>query len=92
MLACYSMTGTLICSNFQMLCFTKIDLLKEAMARVPLCNIFTDYIGGNDVDAACNYFKHRFLSVMEISCWQNVAVRYISTLNSHQTLCALFCG
>jgi guanine nucleotide-binding protein G(i) subunit alpha len=70
-----------------MLCFTKVDLLKEAMARVPLCDVFPDYAGGADVDAACDYVRHRFLSLMEVDSWRRVVARYISTMNTHQTSC-----
>jgi hypothetical protein len=89
MLSRYNVAGALMCPISQMLCFTKFDLLKEAMARVPLCDVFPDYVGGSDVNAACEYFKHRFLSVIKAGRWRSVVVRYISTINTDQTLCAL---
>jgi len=39
----------------------KTDLFKEKIAKSPMYNIFPDYQGGEDYDAACDYLLGRFM-------------------------------
>jgi len=41
----------------------KIDIFKEKIKRSPISKFFPDYTGGEDYDAACEYFLHRFVSL-----------------------------
>eukprot|EP00835_Amoeboradix_gromovi_P001808 NODE_90_length_21806_cov_0.389137.p12 type:complete len:112 gc:universal NODE_90_length_21806_cov_0.389137:12250-12585(+) len=41
----------------------KIDLFKEKIKRSAISKFFPDYTGGDDYDAACEYFLHRFVSL-----------------------------
>lgn len=40
----------------------KVDILEEKITRTPISDFFPDYEGGADVDAACKFFKERFLA------------------------------
>ncbi|KAH8919550.1 guanine nucleotide binding protein, alpha subunit [Atractiella rhizophila] len=41
----------------------KIDLFKEKLQRSPIEPFFPDYQGGNNLQAACDYFSGRFVSL-----------------------------
>ncbi|KAI9005632.1 guanine nucleotide binding protein, alpha subunit [Hyaloraphidium curvatum] len=41
----------------------KVDLFKEKLSKSPLQKYFPDYTGGDDYEAACEYFQRRFVSL-----------------------------
>lgn len=41
----------------------KIDIFREKIYDVPIENYFPDYEDGDDADAACEYFRERFVSL-----------------------------
>ncbi|ESK84355.1 guanine nucleotide-binding protein subunit alpha [Moniliophthora roreri MCA 2997] len=45
------------------LLLNKKDVLERKIAKSPIVDFFPDYAGGTDVEAACDYFVQRFLSV-----------------------------
>ncbi|GAA6044296.1 hypothetical protein JCM8097_006752 [Rhodosporidiobolus ruineniae] len=48
----------------------KIDLFREKLPRSPIANFFPDYTGGSDLQAACDYFSSRFVSLNQSSAKQ----------------------
>jgi len=48
----------------------KIDLFREKLPRSPIANFFPDYTGGTDLQAACDYFSSRFVSLNQSSAKQ----------------------
>ncbi|GAA6008796.1 hypothetical protein JCM10207_001727 [Rhodosporidiobolus poonsookiae] len=48
----------------------KIDLFREKLPRSPIANFFPDYTGGADLQAACDYFSSRFVSLNQSSAKQ----------------------
>jgi len=50
--------------NTSMILFlNKIDRFQEKLPKSPIEDYFPDYEGGDDYDAGCEYFKHRFVSL-----------------------------
>jgi guanine nucleotide-binding protein G(i) subunit alpha len=65
------------------------DLFAEKLARSPLRNYFPDYDGAdNETDAACNYFRRRFISQHKPS-WTNsssqICAYYTNARNAETT-------
>ncbi|GAA5966567.1 hypothetical protein JCM8115_006870 [Rhodotorula mucilaginosa] len=48
----------------------KIDLFREKLPRSPIADYFPDYTGGSDLQAACDYFSSRFVSLNQSTAKQ----------------------
>jgi hypothetical protein len=45
-------------------------LFREKIPRSPIVNFFPDYTGGEDLQAACDYFSSRFVGLNQSSAKQ----------------------
>ncbi|KAJ8081409.1 guanine nucleotide-binding protein subunit alpha [Marasmius tenuissimus] len=79
----YATTGGIIPEELGkcplILVFNQMDLLAEKLERSPLQNHFSDYDGGSDTNAACEYIKNKFLE--HLSPEQKVSVHFMSALD-----------
>jgi guanine nucleotide-binding protein G(i) subunit alpha len=48
----------------------QIDLFREKLPRSPIADYFPDYTGGSDLQAACDYFSSRFVSLNQSTAKQ----------------------
>lgn len=48
----------------------QIDLFREKLPRSPIADYFPDYTGGSDLQAACDYFSSRFVSLNQSNAKQ----------------------
>lgn len=53
-----------------MLQLPQIDLFREKLPRSPIVDYFPDYTGGSDLQAACDYFSSRFVSLNQSTAKQ----------------------
>ena len=49
--------------------FTKLDLFKEKLARIPLERYFPSHRGGLDVNKAVRFIEMMFVDATKASCW-----------------------
>ncbi|GAA97620.1 uncharacterized protein L969DRAFT_48716 [Mixia osmundae IAM 14324] len=61
----------------------KIDLFKEKLTRSPIQPYFQDYTGGANLQAACDYFSNRFVSLNQSSSKQ-VYVHFTCATDTNQ--------
>ncbi|KAJ7302118.1 heterotrimeric G protein alpha subunit B [Mycena albidolilacea] len=65
-----------------MLLFLNIDGLMDKLQRSPLADYFPDYTGGDNFDAVCDYFLHRFVSLNQSAATKQIYAQYTSTMDS----------
>ncbi|KAF7355888.1 G-protein alpha subunit [Mycena venus] len=64
--------------------FLNIDGLVDKLLRSPLADYFPDYRGGDNYDAACDYFLHRFVCLNQSAATKQIYAHYISTSDGQQ--------
>jgi guanine nucleotide-binding protein subunit alpha len=62
----------------------KIDLFAEKLPRSPLGDYFTDYHGGDNYDAACDYLLHRFVSLNQSAATKQIYAHYTCATDTQQ--------
>ncbi|KAI9022259.1 guanine nucleotide binding protein, alpha subunit [Phycomyces nitens] len=62
----------------------KIDILKTKISQSPIQRYFTDYTGGDDYNAACDFFKWRFLSLNPASADKQVYTHFTCATDTNQ--------
>jgi guanine nucleotide-binding protein subunit alpha len=69
----------------------KIDLLAEKQPHSPLEDYFSDYQGGSNYDAACNYLLHRFVSLNQSAATKQIYAHYACAIDMQQikSMCSL---
>ncbi|KAJ7794061.1 heterotrimeric G-protein alpha subunit, GPA1-like protein [Mycena olivaceomarginata] len=65
-----------------MILFLNIDGLMDKLQRSPLADYFPDYTGGDNFDAVCDYFLHRFVSLNQSVATKQIRAHYASTMDS----------
>jgi guanine nucleotide-binding protein subunit alpha len=71
----------------QILFLNKIDLFAEKLPRSPVEKYFPDYEGGNNFDAACDYFLHRFVSLNKSPASKQIYAHYTCVTDNQQIKC-----
>jgi len=62
----------------------KIDLFAEKLPYSPLGDYFTDYTGGDNYDAACDYLLHRFVSLNQAAATKQIYAHYTCATDTQQ--------
>ena len=71
----------------QILFLNKIDLFAEKLPRSPLGEYFTDYTGGADYNAACEYLLQRFVSLNQSAATKQIYAHYTCATDTNQIRC-----
>ncbi|KAJ7208780.1 heterotrimeric G-protein alpha subunit, GPA1-like protein [Mycena rebaudengoi] len=64
--------------------FLNIDGLADKLLWSPLADYFSDYAGGDNYDAACDYLLHRFVSLNQSAATKQIYAHYMSTTDGQQ--------
>ncbi|KAJ6608099.1 G-protein alpha subunit [Mycena sp. CBHHK59/15] len=62
----------------------EIDLFAEKLPRSPLGDYFSDYQGGDNYDAACDYLLHRFVSLNQSPATKQIYAHYTCATDTQQ--------
>ncbi|KAJ7617866.1 heterotrimeric G-protein alpha subunit, GPA1-like protein [Roridomyces roridus] len=62
----------------------KTDLLREKLPWSPLGAFYKDYSGGNNYDAACEYFRHKFISLNKRVLTKQIFTHYTCATDTQQ--------
>lgn len=62
----------------------KIDLFMEKLPRSPLGDYFSDYTGGDNYDAACDYLLQRFVSLNQSAATKQIYAHYTCATDTQQ--------
>jgi guanine nucleotide-binding protein G(i) subunit alpha len=69
----------------QILFLNNTNTFAEKLPHSPLHDHFPDYDGGDDYDAACNYFLQRFVSLNKFSASKHIYPFYMDRNDAQQT-------
>lgn len=62
----------------------KIDLFAEKLTYSRLSDYFPDFTGGDNYDAACDYFLHRFVSLNQSAASKQIYAHYTCATDTQQ--------
>jgi hypothetical protein len=81
-------------SRWQLPTTPKFSLPAHANTPPHQADYFPDYTGGDNFDAVCDYFLHRFVSLNQSAATKQIYAHYISTMDSQHVKCECFypCG
>ena len=68
----------------------QIDLFADKIRHSPLGDFFTDYTGGDNYDAACDYLLHRFVSLNQAASTKQIYAHYTCATDTQQIKCKCF--
>jgi len=66
---------------------SQIDLFADKIKHSPLENFFSDYTGGDNYDAACDYLLHRFVSLNQAASTKQIYAHYTCATDTQQIKC-----
>ena len=68
----------------------QIDLFADKIKHSPLEDFFSDYTGGDNYDAACDYLLHRFVSLNQAASTKQIYAHYTCATDTQQIKCEFF--